>query len=222
MKLYAQIDKIKKTLSISNNHFIEIYDLFENIDLTLNFTRKQFEDDIIDKKYKQRLIEPIQSILNDFEDYPNKYKLKTVVLTGSSSRIPYIQHLITSYFNENMKINIIHKSINPDEYTAKGAAIYPFLSHKFNFSFININPITLSVGNIIELEGDNDENIKEGIFVNAIGDDIIGGSVIGVIHKNDTIPCTNQKDLRHLNIIRLKYVYLFMRENLNFLNKIHC
>ena len=194
MKLYKEIEKLKKSLSLSNNHFIEIYDLFENTDFSMNLNRKEFEDKIIDKKYKQRLIDPIEQILNEYNSNNNNNKnkhndLNYVILTGSCSRIPYIQQLITSYFNENGKdIKVIYKSINPDEYTVNGAAIYPFLSSDFNIEFININPITLSVGNIIETEGNNDGN-EEGILCNSIGDELIAGSVINIINKNDTIPC---------------------------------
>src|SRR5512138_1982938 len=82
--------------------------------LVMKLTRAKFEqlvDDIL-----QRTIEPCRAAMNDAGVKPNQ--IDEVVLVGGSTRIPKVQQMVKEFFGREP-----HKSVNPDEVVAVGAAV---------------------------------------------------------------------------------------------------
>ncbi len=160
-RLRTACENAKKTLSVSNNATIEIDSLFEGMDYSASITRARFEmlcSDIFIK-----VIKPIEQVMKDSGF--SKDDIDEIVLVGGSTRIPKIQSLISSYFNNKT----LCKSINPDECVAYGATIQCSI-----------------------LIGNDDENINSLLLLDvtplSLGLETSGGVMTNLIDRNTTIP----------------------------------
>ena len=107
-------EKAKIQLSQALSATIELEELHQGEDISIEITRAKFED--LCKEIWQRSVSPIDQVL----DYANltKQEIDQVVLVGGSSRIPKIQSLLEENFG-----NKINKSLNMDEAIAYGATV---------------------------------------------------------------------------------------------------
>ena len=114
-RLRAACERAKHTLSSSEKACIEIDSLFEDIDFNTSITRTRFEDLCSDLlSYAKNLFPRVLS-----ESDMKLGEIDEIVLSGGSSRIPFIQQLVSELFHgREPKI-----SINPDEDVARGAAV---------------------------------------------------------------------------------------------------
>ena len=95
----------------------------EGEDFHLKLTRATFES--LCKQLFQRLLEPVQDVLNQAKI--SKEKVDEIVLVGGSTKIPRIKALVRNFFN-GKELNF---TVNPDEAVAIGAAILANnISHK--------------------------------------------------------------------------------------------
>jgi len=108
-------------------------------------------------------ISPIDKLLVDAK--LTKSDIDEIVLVGGSTRIPRIQSLLSSYFN-NKELN---KSVNPDEAVANGAAIQASI-----------------------LGGETDKNTEDILLIDvaplSLGLETAGGVMTPIVKRNCTIP----------------------------------
>ena len=148
-RMLSSCEKAKKTLSTSQMTTVEVDSLVDGIDFSIQLTRAKFES--LCQDIFQRAIEPIGGVLKDAK--LSKKDIDEIVLVGGSTRIPKIQELLSSYFNDKP----LNKSINPDEAVAVGASIQAALlagvkdSNTQDLLLIDVTPLSLSIetaGNI--------------------------------------------------------------------------
>ena len=151
-KIYLSTTQ-ETTLSIDNVAF--------NIDLNIELTRFSFED--MCQKYFDKCFEIIKQALKDAN--LTKEQIDDIVLVGGSSKIPKIQEMIQNYFNKTP-----HKTINPDEAIASGAAIIGATRN-------NLNDIELKDLKIIDITS------------LSLGIGLSNGEMDVIIPKNSKIPC---------------------------------
>ena len=167
-RVRTSCEKAKILLSNTLKTIIDIEALMDDEDLNIVITRDKFEDLCLD--LFQRCIPPLENVIKDSKI--KKSKINEIILTGGSSRIPKIQQMVQNFF----KGKVLNKSINPDEASAKGAAIY---------AAVITNARDEKIENLIILE----------VIPFSIGIETIGGAMKILIPKNSTIPTTKFQNL---------------------------
>jgi L1 cell adhesion molecule like protein len=114
-KLKNPVEHAKKTLSSASVATINVDSLFPDVDFSVSITRAKFED--MNMHLFKRAFEPVEKVIQD--SGISKSNIHEIVLVGGSTRIPKIQEMLSSYFNNKT----LNKSINPDEAVAYGAAV---------------------------------------------------------------------------------------------------
>ncbi|XP_056432316.1 heat shock 70 kDa protein 1-like isoform X2 [Gadus chalcogrammus] len=154
-------EQAKRTLSSCSQTSIAIDSLHEGTDFYTSITRARFEDLCSD--LFRGTLEPVEKALMDAE--MDKSQVHDIVLVGGSTRIPKIQKLLQNLFNGRE----LHKSINPDEAVAHGAAVQAAI-----------------------LSGNMSAKVKDLVLVDvaplSLGIETIGGVMTPLIKRNTTIP----------------------------------
>ena len=114
-RLKTACERAKRTLSSSATASVELESLCEGIDFFTNISKARFES--LCMNLFQKCINPVSRVLQDAGI--SKSNVHEIVLVGGSTRIPKIQELLSSFFN-NKELN---KGINPDEAVAYGSAV---------------------------------------------------------------------------------------------------
>jgi len=161
-RLRSACERAKITLSASPRATIEIDSLYEGIDFNSAITRARFEDLCGD--LFRKCLSPVEQVLKDAK--MSKGDVHEVVLVGGSTRIPKVQELIRSFFNNKEPC----RSINPDEAVAYGAAVQAAI-----------------------LAGHGSEATKDILLIDvtplSLGIETAGGVMTNIIDRNTTIPC---------------------------------
>eukprot|EP00833_Pecoramyces_ruminatium_P013682 jgi/Orpsp1_1/1187714/evm.model.d7180000059623.1 len=118
-RLRKECEEAKKNLSIYKFVKVKIVNLFDNTSFSSSITREKFEELITNKNLINKLIIPIENVIEDLKI--NKLDINDIVLVGGSTRIPKVQEIIASHFSKEIKD--LKKSINVNEAVAIGAAI---------------------------------------------------------------------------------------------------
>lgn len=160
-RLRTAAERAKRTLSSSAQATVEVDSLFEGMDFYTSITRARFEELCADL-FRQTL-EPVEKVLRDAKK--DKMSVDDIVLVGGSSRIPKIQKMLSSFFNEKQ----LSKEINPDECVSFGAAV---------------------MGGI--LSGVKSEKTDSVVLLDvaplSMGIETAGGIMTPLINRNTTIP----------------------------------
>nr|KAJ0224435.1 hypothetical protein LSAT_V11C100035950 [Lactuca sativa] len=114
-RLRVACEKAKRSLSSTTDAPIEIDDLHQGIDFSMQITRVKFEH--LNGDLFGKCIQLVEKCLGDAET--NKKDVNEVVLVGGSTRIPKIQQLLKDFFNGKE----LSKKIHADEAVAYGAAV---------------------------------------------------------------------------------------------------
>ncbi|CAG2103031.1 unnamed protein product [Medioppia subpectinata] len=114
-RLREECERAKRTLSFMTHTSLNIDAIFEGIDFCATITRARFEE--LNADLFRTTLELVEKCLRDVN--LGKTEVHDIVLTGGSTRIPYIQKLLQNFFNDK----VLNKSISPDMAIVSGAAI---------------------------------------------------------------------------------------------------
>ncbi|OLY84494.1 Heat shock 70 kDa protein 6 [Smittium mucronatum] len=144
-KLRIECEKAKRMLSFSLSTTIEIPSILNGIDLKYPINVPKFVD--INIEIFESTIDKIKDILECSKMKPED--INRVVLVGGSTRIPYVQKIVSEYFGDKE----LEKTINPDEAVALGAAIKAnSISETPDNNIILYDVVPLSIG--VRVKGD--------------------------------------------------------------------
>jgi L1 cell adhesion molecule like protein len=166
-KLRTACEKAKRTLSSASSSTVEVDSLFDGIDFRIKITRAKFEN-ICSSDFKN-CIKPVEKVLADANI--SKEEIDDIVLVGGSTRIPFIQKMLSKYFNGKE----LRKDINPDEAVAYGAAVQAAVlsghasDEKLdNLVLVDVTPLSLGI-------------------------ETAGGIMTKLIERNNTIPTSKEQ-----------------------------
>ncbi|KAL7583164.1 hypothetical protein Lser_V15G42852 [Lactuca serriola] len=149
-RLRCACEKAKRILSCNTQTSIDVDCLHEGIDFSMKFTRAKFEE--LNMLFFNKCIETLEACLSDAK--MPKSCVNEVILVGGSTRIPKVQCMLQDFFDKKK----LHKSVNPDEAVAYGAAVLAGKlsgnSHESCQNLLLMDVAPLSVG----------QEIKEGVF----------------------------------------------------------
>ena len=150
-RLRLAAERVKKTLSTSNQTTLEVDSLADGHDFQVTLTRAKFES-LCDDLFR-KCMGPVEQVLRDSK--MSKSDINNVVIVGGSSRIPRVQALLKEYFNGKE----LCQSIHPDEAIAYGAAVQAHILSGNNkgdatsdLLLIDVAPLSLGIetsGNVM-------------------------------------------------------------------------
>jgi L1 cell adhesion molecule like protein len=160
-RLRTACERAKRTLSSTAKADIEIDSLHDGIDFNSSITRARFED--LCNDYFLSIIEPVKQVLED--SGIAKSDIDEVILVGGSTRIPKLQQLLKTFFNDKE----LCKSVNPDEAVAYGAAVQASIlsgdkTSTTDILLIDVAPLSLGI-------------------------ETSGEVMTKIVDRNSTIPC---------------------------------
>lgn len=147
-KIIQAAEKAKLVLSANNEATISIESLYnDDIDFRTKISRSDFESLVL-AKHKAAFVQPVVDALNTstlFVGQPlTLQNLSSIILTGGSSRVPFVQQTLLDYLGESYS-GLLSKSVNADEAAVNGLGIRSIqLSNSFNFKQ-KINVVDRSV-----------------------------------------------------------------------------
>ncbi|SSD60251.1 uncharacterized protein SCODWIG_02012 [Saccharomycodes ludwigii] len=146
-KILQAAEKCKLVLSANAEAHVSIESLYsDDFDFRTKITRAEFESLIL-SKYNNDILEPIEQsfeLLTAGNDtlHISLEDLNSIILTGGSSRVPYIQSVLTDYVANP---DLLSRSVNADESSVNGLVFKTVqLSNAFAFKQ-KINVIDRSV-----------------------------------------------------------------------------
>merc|ERR1740130_1571272 len=144
-RIRVAAEKAKRDLSSNTTTKVEI--IIDGEEYVLDFTRATFES--LNEAIFARTLDTVKRVLADAKLEPSD--IDDVVLVGGSTRIPQVQALLRSFFNNKE----LCRSINPDGAVAYGAAVQAAIlsgvRHPLCTDLLLVDVTALSLG--IELEG---------------------------------------------------------------------
>lgn len=116
LRLRRACESTKRILSQAQEAIIEVDSLIEGETFTATITRAAFEK--ICTPLFTRCIDTVKAVVKDAGATVDS--VSDVVLVGGSTRVPKLQELLSSLFNDRIELC---RSVNPDEAVAYGAAV---------------------------------------------------------------------------------------------------
>ena len=120
-KINQLAEKIKLVLSANTDASGTIESIINDIDFRVEITREEFESKL--QSLKEDLLNPITDALetqiNNDTDSVTLSELNGIILTGGSTRLPFVQKYLNEIFDEDK----ILKNVNADESAVHGASL---------------------------------------------------------------------------------------------------
>lgn len=153
-KLRNSCEQAKKILSSLNKTIIAVKDFYDEKDLYINITRKDFEKLCYDLFLV--CLKPVDDILNNC--CVSSDEIDEIILVGGMTMVPRIRELLKMKFNKEPNC-----SVNPEEAVAIGAAIQGYILTNNNDAFTDsislLDVSSLSLG--VEINGGLMSNIVD-------------------------------------------------------------
>jgi heat shock 70kDa protein 1/2/6/8 len=165
-KLRDACEQAKRVLSTAMSTIIDIDSLYKNSSLKFTLTRAKLED--LCKEEFEKCLKFVCNVLNDADI--DKSEVDDIVLVGGSTRIPYINNMLKTFFNRDK----LCKDINPDEAVAYGATIQAAVlsgivdKNTENILLLDVTPLSLGI-------------------------ETAGGVMTNLIDRNTTIPTRKEQ-----------------------------
>ncbi|KAK6198120.1 Hsp70 protein-domain-containing protein [Scheffersomyces amazonensis] len=114
-RLFEAAEKAKIILSANNDYRISLESIYDDRDFKTSISREEFEE--INSDLVSKITDPIITAIED-ASIPLK-DIKSIILHGGSTRIPFVQKHLTTLVGEDR----ISKSVNADESCALGTTL---------------------------------------------------------------------------------------------------
>ncbi|KAG5417103.1 LHS1 [Candida metapsilosis] len=111
-RLYEVAEKAKIILSANTEYHTTLESIYDEKDFKVSITRDEFEE--LNSDLMERVTKPIEVALQ--KSNLNVKNLKSVILNGGSTRVPFVQKHVSLFVGEDK----ISKSVNTDESSALG------------------------------------------------------------------------------------------------------
>jgi len=164
-RLRKACETAKKILSVKLSTIIAVKDFYENKNIYIPITRKQFEN--ICKDLFILCLKPVEDILISSE--LSRDDIDEILLVGGTTKIPKIRENLKNFFRKEPNI-----SINPDIVVAAGAAIQGYILANAEDAFSE---------NVVLLD----------IIPLSLGVETIGGVMNVIIPRNSVIPIKRKR-----------------------------
>lgn len=159
--LRSACERAKRTLSTATTASVICESIYQGHDLIDNISRAMFEN--LNITVFNKFTPLLDRVISDANT--SKADITDVVLVGGSSRIPYIQKMLTDYFNGKEPC----RGVDPDEAVAYGATVQAAI-----------------------IKGDQHDSIKDILLLDvtplSIGIETAGEVMTVLIPRNSTIP----------------------------------
>jgi len=158
-KIIQAAEKAKLVLSANNDASVSIESIYNDVDFKGKISREEFEEHVGD--VSSRITNPIIDVLkNQFSnETPIEFKdIKSVIYSGGSTRVPFVQRHLVSLIGEDL----VSKTINADEAAVVGATLRGVQISKI-FKTKEMNILEASVNNY-EISYNDSLESKEIIF----------------------------------------------------------
>ncbi|KAL6947195.1 hypothetical protein ACO0QE_002072 [Hanseniaspora vineae] len=190
-KIIQAAEKAKLVLSANNEAAVSIESLYnDDIDFRTKISRSDFENLVL-VQHKDAFVQPVVDALNTSTLFVGQsltmQNLSSIILTGGSSRVPFVQQSLADYLGESYS-GLLSKSVNADEAAVNGLGIRSIqLSNSFNFKQ-KINVVDRSVFDYsIALNVDKFSHDVETHTVFPVGSNFSSVSTISVPVEKDAI-----------------------------------
>ena len=174
-RLRREVEKAKRTLSITNAVDIELDAFIDGENFSVNITRATFEK--LCKSLFDRCIDTVKAVIRDAG--ATLEQVSDVVLVGGSTRIPQLQELLIKLFDGRIELC---KSINPDEAVAYGAAVQGAILKSGG------------TGGGEALDGIGQDLVLLDVTPLSLGIELEGRVMSVLIPRNTSIPCVKSRE----------------------------
>jgi len=146
-RIRREAERAKRALSADVSTKIEVDGIIDGDDWTDTLTRAKFEE--LNKELFDKCLKPVEQALKDADI--SKGEVEEIVLVGGSTRIPYVQTMLSKFF-DGKKLN---HDVNPDEAVAVGAALQAAIvagqavNEVADWLLLDVTPLTIG----LELSG---------------------------------------------------------------------
>ena len=174
-RLRRACESAKRILSASHETDIEVEGLIDGADFVVTITREGFNR--LCHQLFTDCIHTVRGVLRDAGVTVDQ--VKDVVLVGGSTRIPALQDMLVSMFNNRIELC---KTINPDEAVAYGAAVQGAILKSGG------------TGGGVALDGVSMDLLLLDVTPLSLGIELEGGVMSVLIPRNTPIPCIRSRE----------------------------
>ncbi|CAM9321978.1 unnamed protein product [Ectocarpus fasciculatus] len=174
-RLRRACESAKRIISVSTETDIEVEGLIDGADFTVKITRDIFNR--LCNTLFESCMQTVRTVLRDAA--VGVEQVKDVVLVGGSTRVPCLQEMLLSMFNNRIELC---KNINPDEAVAYGAAVQGAILKSGG------------TGGGVALDGVPMDLLLLDVTPLSLGIELEGRMMSVLIPRNTPIPCVRSRE----------------------------